>query len=129
MRHLFSNPSKGVQLNANVPDISTGAGVTAGTGTAIYSFMSSEFIFAAIGATCAILSVIVNIYSSRKRNELERMRIENEKDMAMLAEERRQRESDAWIAALERDPSSVSRRLNTLPPSDFSPLTAMRNVS
>lgn len=130
MRALsLSNSAKGIQASSDISQISTGAGVTAGTGTAIYSYMSSEFIFAAIGAACAILSVIVNIYFSHRRNELERMRIENEHDIAMLAEERRQRESDAWMAALEKDPSSVAKKLTTLPPSDFSPLTSMRNPS
>ena len=120
---LFDPTQKAVQLSSDVSNISTGAGLATGTGTAIYSYMTSEFIFAAIGAACAVLSILVTIYFNRKRNELEQTRIDNEHAIAMLAEERRQRESDAWIASLETCPANINARPPTLPPSDFAPLT------
>lgn len=123
MKESFIDPTqKGIQLSSNVSNISTGAGLATGTGTAIYSYMTSEFIFSAIGAACAVLSILVTIYFNRKRNELEQTRIENEHAMAVLAEERRQRESDAWIASLENCPANINARPPTLPPSDFAPM-------
>lgn len=114
---------KSAQVSGDISQISTGAGITAGTGTAIYSYMTSEFIFAAIGAACAVLSIIVNIYFNRKRHELEKDRIEHEQLMATLAEDRRQKESEAWIAALESRSDSITLRPPpTVPPSDFAPL-------
>lgn len=120
---LFDPTQKGVQLSSDVSNISTGAGLATGTGTAIYSYMTSEFIFAAIGAACAVLSILVTIYFNRKRNELEQTRIDNERTIALLAEARRQRESDAWIASLKTCQPSTNARPPTPPTSDFALLT------
>lgn len=85
--------------------------------------MTSEFIFAAIGAACAVLSIIVNVYFNRKRHELEKDRIDYEQMLATLAEERRQKESEAWIASLQSCPDNILLRPPpTVPPSDFAPL-------
>lgn len=74
--------------------------VLGGSGTAIYGAMTSEFIFAAIGAICALGTFLVTAYYKRKAHILEQRRLEFNMNLAMQAEERRERVAQASIDAI-----------------------------
>ena len=75
------------------------ASIFSGTGTFVYSLVTSEYLFAAIGAIVAIATFVVNSYYRRKQFELEKRRLELDEELKRAAEDRKLLETQARIAA------------------------------
>ena len=73
--------------------------ILSGTGTFMYSMLTSEYLFAAIGAIVAIATFAVNSYYRRKQFELEQRRLDLDEQLKRAAEDRKRLESEARIAA------------------------------
>ena len=96
------------QTASAVGDIAGKLTVLGGSGTAVYGAITSEFLFAAIGAICALGTFIVTAYYKRKAHELERRRVEFQMEMARLAEERKKMVAEASIAAIQSGSSIIA---------------------
>ena len=99
------------QQEATAGAISSVAGklaVLGGSGTALYGTLTSEFLFAAIGAICAIGTFIVTAYYKRKAHALEKRRVEFQMEMARQAEERKKLVAQASIAAMQSGHSIIA---------------------
>ena len=73
--------------------------ILSGTGTFMYSMLTSEYFFAAIGAIVAIATFIVNSYYRRKQFELEQRRLALDEELKRAAEDRKLLETQARISA------------------------------
>lgn len=73
--------------------VASKASFFSGAGTAMFGAFTGEYLFAAIGALCTVLTWVVNAYYKRKRWRLELRRVEFEMEMARAAEERRTQEA------------------------------------
>ncbi|MBO7410335.1 MAG: hypothetical protein J6T92_00255 [Ottowia sp.] len=76
--------------------------VASGTGTAVFGVITSDYFFAAIGALCALLTLVVNSYYKRKRHKLELRRVNFEEAMARREADRREREADVRMEVMRR---------------------------
>lgn len=104
-----------------ISGIASKLSIFSGAGTAIFGTMTSEFLFAAVGAIGTIGTLLVNSYFKRKAHKLEQRRAEFEMEMARRAEERRlmvaqvqmevMRESRSLMAPLpDTSPSALTSR-------------------
>lgn len=96
------------QTAATVGDVAGKLTVLGGSGTALYGTLTSEFLFAAIGAICALGTFIVTAYYKRKAHILEQRRVEFNMEMARLAEERKKLVAQASIAAMQSGTSIIA---------------------
>ena len=76
--------------------------VASGTSTAVYGVITSDYFFAAIGALCALLTLVVNSYYKRKRHKLELRRVDFEESMARREAARREREAEVRMDVMRR---------------------------
>ena len=76
--------------------------VASGTGTAVYALIMNEYFLAAVGALCAVLTLLVNSYFKRKRHELELRRVNFEEEMARRDAARREREAEVRMEVMMR---------------------------
>lgn len=96
------------QTAATAGDIAGKLTVLGGSGTAVYGAITSEFLFAAIGAICALGTFLVTAYYKRKAHILEQRRVEFQMEMARLAEERKKLVAQASIAAMQSGTSIIA---------------------
>ena len=89
--------------------------VASGTGTAVYGVITSDYFFAAIGALCALLTLVVNSYYKKKRHKLELRRVEFEEDMARAREARKAEESRVRMEVMRASGQVVVSMPDTVP--------------
>lgn len=65
----------------------------------MYSMLTSEYLFAAIGAIVAIATFVVNSHYRRKQFELEQRRLALDEELKRAAEDRKLLETQARIEA------------------------------
>lgn len=73
--------------------------IFSGTGTFMYSMLTTEYLFAAIGAIVAIATFAVNSYYRRKQFELDQRRLALDEELKRAAEDRKLLETQARIEA------------------------------
>lgn len=86
--------------SAQVSGVASKATIIGGTGTSAYTLLGGDMTLSIIGIICTIGTFLVNWYFKRKEHKLNERKLELEYEMRMLAEQRRQMETDARIAAL-----------------------------
>ena len=86
--------------SAAISGVSSKVTVASGTGTAIYSMVSSDHVFAVVGIVCTIATFIVTWYYKRREFKLKQEHMRFEQQIAREAEDRLARESLARIDAL-----------------------------
>ena len=89
--------------------------VASGTSTAVYGVITSDYFFAAIGALCALLTLVVNSYYKRKRHKLELRRVEFEEDMARAREARKAEEARVRMDVMRASGQVVVATADTTP--------------
>ena len=103
------------QTAATVGDVAGKLTVLGGSGTALYGTLTSEFLFAAIGALCALGTFIVTAYYKRKAHALEKRRVEFNMELARQAEERKKLVAQASIAAMQSGHSIIAPLRDSAP--------------
>lgn len=103
------------QTASAVGDIAGKLTVLGGSGTAVYGAITSEFLFAAIGAICALGTFLVTAYYKRKAHILEQRRVEFQMEMARQAEERKKLVAQASIAAMQSGHSIIAPLRDSAP--------------
>ena len=91
-----------------ISDVAGRLTVLGGSGTAIYGALTSEWLFAAVGAICAIGTFIVNAYFKRRAAVLEEKKAAFEMEIARAAEARRERLTQASIDAIHAGNSAFN---------------------
>ena len=98
-----------------VSGVASKLSIFSGTGTLLFGSMTSEFLFAAIGAICTIGTLIVNAYYKRKAHELAQRRTELAHELAMRAEERRTMLAQAQINVMRERGEVVQTDFDSAP--------------
>lgn len=96
--------------SAAISGVSSKVTVASGTGTAIYSMVSSDHVFAIVGIVCTIATFIVTWYYKRREFKLKQEHMRFEQQIAREAEDRLAKESLARIEAM------TARSLSSLIP-------------
>lgn len=87
--------------SAQVSGVASKATIIGGTGASIYTLLGGEFTLSLIGIICTVCTFALNWYFKRREYKLNEKRLELEKELRLLAEKRRQMESDARIALMQ----------------------------
>lgn len=103
------------QTASAVGDVAGKLTVLSGGSTALYGALTSEFLFAAIGAICALGTFIVTAYYKRKAHLLEKRRVEFNMEIARQAEERKKLVAQASIAAMQSGHSIIAPLRDSAP--------------
>ena len=91
-----------------ISDVAGRLTVLGGGGTAVYGAITSEWLFAFIGAVCAVGTFAVNAYFKRRAALLDERRAAFEMELSRAAEERRERLAQASIDAIKAGNSTFN---------------------
>lgn len=100
MEHAIEEFGRQAAESGAIADAAGKATIGGGTVATAYSVFGSDHLLTLIGIICTVGTFIITWVYKRREYKLNERKLEMEYEMRMLAEQRRERESEARISAL-----------------------------